>query len=137
MYYLIFLLLSVSCYKQSKLDNIDSSIQIDNGYHKNGVKSYEISYKYGKLDGESKNWNDSGTLISVINYKNGLLNGSWNTFYDNGKLKNSVIYLNGEKNGLEVWYYENGQKQSEVLYEKNEIISKMLRWDEKGGPIIY
>ena len=42
-----------------------------------------------------------------------------------------------EKNGLEVWYYKNGQKQSEVLYENNEIISKKLRWDEKGEPIIY
>ena len=51
---LIFLLLCFSCYKQSKLDNIDSSIQIDTGYHENGVKSYEISYKYGKLDGVLK-----------------------------------------------------------------------------------
>ena len=137
MYYLIFLLLSVSCYKQSKLDNIDPSIQIDKGYHENGVKSYELSYKYGKLDGVSKNWNDSGKLISIINYKNGQLNGSWNTFYNNGQLKNSVKYIDGEKNGLEIWYYENGKKQSEVLYENNKMISKKLRWDAKGEPIIY
>lgn len=137
MHYLIFLLLSFSCYKQSKLDNIDSSIQIDIGYHENSVKSYELSYKYGKLNGVSKNWNDNGNLISIINYKNGLLNGSWKTFYNNGQLKNSVKYIDGKKNGLEVWYYENGKKQSEVLYENNKIISKKLRWDAKGKPIIY
>ena len=137
MHYLIFLFFILSCHNQSRLNYIDSSIKKDIGYHENGIKSYELSYKYGKLDGVSKNWNDSGTLISIINYKNGLLNGSWNTFYNNGELKNSVIYLNGKKNGLEVWYYKNGQKQSEVLYENNEIISKKLRWDEKGGPIIY
>ena len=42
-----------------------------------------------------------------------------------------------EKNGLEVWYYENGQKQSEVVYENNKMISKKLRWDARGKPIIY
>ena len=137
MHYLIIILLCFSCYKQSKLDNIDSSIQIDTGYHENGLKSYEISYRYGKLDGISKNWDDSGKLISIINYRNGLLNGSWKTFYSNGQLKNSAVYTNGEKNGLEVWYYENGQKQSEVVYENNKMISKKLRWDARGKPIIY
>ena len=81
--------------------------------------------------------NDQLNLISIINYKNGLLNGSWNTFYNNGQLKNSAVYINGQKNGLEVWYYENGQKQSEVIYENNKMISKKLRWDAKGRPIIY
>ena len=137
MHYLIFLFLSLSCYNQPKISNIDPSIRIDTGYHDNGIKSYELSYKYGKLDGSSKNWNDSGNLISIINYKNGLLNGSWKTFYDNGELKNSTTYINGKKNGLEFWYYENGQKQSEVLYENNKIISEKLRWDEKGKPIVY
>ena len=137
MHYLIFLFFILSCHNQSRLNYIDSSIKKDIGYHENGIKSYELSYKYGKLDGVSKNWNDSGTLISIINYKNGLLNGSWKTFYSNGQLKNSAVYTNGKKNGLEVWYYENGQKQSEVVYENNKMISKKLRWDAKGKPIIY
>ena len=57
------MLLSLSCYKQPKLDNIDSSIQIDTGYHENGIKSYELSYNYGKLNGVSKNWNGNDGLF--------------------------------------------------------------------------
>ena len=61
MHYLIILFFILSCHNQSRLNNIDPSIQIDIGYHANGIKSYELSYKYGKFDGLSKNCNDSGT----------------------------------------------------------------------------
>jgi len=132
--FLLLLLLS-SCYTKETTVRFESNIDIERKFHNNGQLSYEFLYKYGKLDGASRTWDEDGNLISQIDYKNGILDGNWKTYYKEGQLKNSVIYSNGMKSGLEIWYHQNGKKQSEVLYEKDEIVSKYLRWDEQGNQI--
>lgn len=133
----LFLLLFLfsSCYTKKDIAKLEANIDIDREFYKNGQLSYEFIYRYGKLDGTSRTWDEDGNLISRIDYKNGILHGNWETYYKKGQLKNSVIYLNGMKNGLETWYHDNGEKQSEVLYENDEVVSKYLRWDEQGNQI--
>ena len=130
-YGILFFLLFPSCAFQNKLEEIDPNIKIDKEYHNNGKIHYELTYKYGKLDGVSKTWDSSGNLMSEVEYSNGLPNGLWKTYYKNGKMKNSINYVRGLKDGYEIWYYDNGQKQSETLYENNEIII-VKRWSQDG-----
>ena len=132
---LLIALLLCSCYRAPESIELEPNVQIKRGYFDNGSPQYEFTYKLGKLDGASKTWDSSGNLISIVTYKSGKLDGKWETFYITGQLKNSIVYMNGAKNGVELWYHPNGQKQSEVLYENNKIISKKLRWDEKGKQI--
>lgn len=131
----LLLILLFSCYIREDRIKIEPNVDIEREFHNNGKLSYELIYKYGKLHGTSRTWNEEGNIISRIEYKNGILNGNWETYYKNGQHKNSIVYLNGMKNGLEVWYHQNGNKQSEVLYENDKIVSKILRWDEKGNQI--
>ena len=134
---IILTLFLFSCYNGVNTMLLEPNIEIKRDFFDNGSPRYQFTYKLGKLDGVSKTWDINGNLISIVNYKDGMLSGEWKTFYIGGQLKNSVIYLNGKKNGVELWYHPNGEKQSEVIYENNEIVSRMLRWDEQGRKINF
>jgi len=131
----LFLFLLLSCYRTEDRIKIEPNTDIEREFHDNKKLSYELVYKYGKLHGTSRTWDEDGNLTSRIEYKDGIVNGAWETYYNNGQPKNSIVYLDGMKNGLEVWYHQNGQKQSEALYKNDKIISKFLRWDEQGNQI--
>ena len=116
--------------KKLSISENDAFILQKKFYHKYGTTLYGLMKNY-KLDpDEFLNFVHDIDLSKLK--KNSVL------FKKINNLPGSkIIYTNGEKNGLEVWYYENGQKQSEVVYENNKMISKKLRWDAIGKPIIY
>lgn len=124
----------LSCTFENKFEEVNPNIKIEKEYHNNGKIHYELTYKYGKLDGISKTWDDTGNIMSEVEYQNGLPHGVWKTYYKNGMLKNSINYIKGTKDGSEIWYYDNGKKQSEILYKDNEIL-KFDRWSQNGEKI--
>ena len=83
------------------------------GYHKNGQKSEEGTFKDGKEDGK------------------------WTYYYqyfDNGKKKYERTYKDDELDGIWTSWYDNGQKMKEGSYKDGEEISSKC-WDEDGNEI--
>ena len=75
----LLLILLFSCYIREDKIKIEPNVDIEREFHNNGKLNYELIYKYGKLHGTSRTWNEEGNLISRIEYKNGILNGNWKT----------------------------------------------------------
>tara|TARA_Y100001970_G_scaffold189949_1_gene230926 strand:+ start:193 stop:552 length:360 start_codon:yes stop_codon:yes gene_type:complete len=70
------------------------------GFHKNGQKKEEGTYKDGEWDGPYK------------------------TYYDNGQIKQEGTYKDGEWDGLMTWWYKTGQKTTEKNYKDGKEIDK-------------
>ena len=102
------------------------------GYHKNGQKSSEKTYKDGKSNGLTTKWYENGQKKYEWNYKDGELDGRWTSWYENGQKEEEGTYKDGEEDGLYTKWYENGQKEFELTYKDRELIS-LECWDEDGN----
>jgi len=117
----------------------------------------------GKLQGEKKDFNKDGKLISLENYKDGLLNGKTTRYYTNGTVKKEEFYsksirigewkafnYKGENNAIE--NYKDGLKvgkwvsKSKIFgedkiatttkfYKNNKPTGTWKSVDEKNKPI--
>ena len=108
-----------------------------NSYHEitfydNGQKQYDIEYKNNKIDGLARYWDIDGNLVNEVNYVNNKFHGKWIDYYSNGNILHIINYHYGQKHGEEIWYYLSGNIKSKVLYEYDNVISNILRWNDKG-----
>jgi len=68
------------------------------------------------MEGESKEYYETGELKRIANFKDDVLGGHYKTFYKSGKLAEDVELKNGVRfdvkglpyNGIEKTYHENG-----------------------------
>ena len=69
------------------------------GWHENGQKRYEGSYKDGKMDGKWTNWYDNGQKKNEGSHKDGYSNGKWTGWYSNGQKAYEQSYKDGKRDG--------------------------------------
>lgn len=86
-------------YKVVKNDTVKKDIRIIESIYTTAgklksQKSY-LNYTRRLLDGNSKEWYDSGQLKKDVNYKKGLLHGSVLTYWENGNAKRIDKFANG------------------------------------------
>ena len=99
------------------------------------------NYTNGKLDGEEKNFNSNGQLLTIIPHINGMASGKAKAYHDNGNLKTEATFENDKLQGTLVNYFLTGQKHSEenykndtkngltIEYYKNGAIADSLFWN--------
>ena len=103
--------------------------QYTNGV-KNGKKieyRYNIitriyNYKNGIVDGEYKEFYESGNVKVKHNYVNGHVEGESLEFYDNGKVRNKSTYVKDKIEGDSFEYYNNGNIKKKYTY-KNHVLN--------------
>ena len=108
-------------------------------YFENGQILKEESYKGGKEEGWSIEYNDTGKVILRGEYVNGLPEGDWfyeigdhleegkyeyglkqgtwkHTYLSNGQLRFKGEFFDDAPQGKHVWYFDNGNKMLEGEY---------------------
>lgn len=106
------------------------------GYHVNGEKSFEGSYKNGDPDGVHKTWNSDTKISTIKEYKDGIKHGKW-AYYSSGQKKSEGIYKNGVKHGK--WYedrnigeYSDGIKHGEWYESSSKLKGKYVNGKKEG-----
>ena len=107
-------------------------------YHENGNLKWEGYYDDGVLDGELKQYEESGLMLSIENFKDGVLHGRFE-YYRNGRLRERGTMLDSKKHGevRSYWInknlkrienFRNGIAHGEILeyYIGGELMSKGL-----------
>jgi antitoxin component YwqK of YwqJK toxin-antitoxin module len=104
-------------------------------YYSNGKLESEYSYKNGKKEGLTKEWNLIGELKFEGSYKNGEKEGLIKEWHINGNQMFEGSYKNGKKEGLHIYWNENGDWTSIKNYDvkgsesylKKEDLSQEIR----------
>ena len=106
-------------------------------YHVEGWLKRLTPYEQGKAHGMEKEFNQSGTVISVGHYFRGILTrreyinrtdklgqkqGNWKFFRENGNLQLEGTYVNDKKHGFFKEYDENGNFLSVYKFEYDELV---------------
>ncbi len=99
-----------------------------------------ILYNYvnGKLEGESIEYFESGTVKKKGQYKANKKVGLWEEFHTNGNKANEVRYKNGIKHGWAYLYNTSGNRTSSVYFymgrrlEGEELKEKLRQMKELG-----
>ena len=73
-------------------------------------------------------WHENGQKDSEQTFKDGKKHGLVTYWYDNGQKWKELTYKDGELDGLVTVWYENGQKERETTYKDGEEISEK-KWD--------
>lgn len=103
-----------------------------------GIPDIDISGQNSWVfEGESRAYDEKGTLQAIFNYKNGSLEGDAVHFHPSGQIKQKTPYLLNKINGtdstfdeggnlIEKTYYKNGLKEgvSQSFWGKNRICSE-------------
>ena len=120
---------SIKTYKVSK-----GKIEIvkEVGWHKNGQKSYEGTFKDGKPNGLGTQWYDNGKKMAEGTFKDGKEDGKWTGWHENGQKKKEGTYKDGKEDGLVTGWFENGQKKSEVNSKDGTPEGLWTGWHENG-----
>lgn len=105
--------------------------EIETEYWPNGKVRWERTYKDGKLDGVSKEYDEAGTLREEIHFKDGKKEGIHRSYYSDGKLRTEVNYKDGLKDGAETTHLRWENKKTISTYQNGKAINTK-RYDEKG-----
>ena len=68
-------------------------------YTKNAILKYEMTYRYGLLDGKSRFYDEKAQLKADIDYSKGFKNGYMSLYYSNGLMMMRTKWKNGELKG--------------------------------------
>lgn len=82
--------------KNGLLDGLATS------FHPNGMVQAEIMYQNDIQHGQTRIYNEKGTLLVISDYNKGVIDGISRTYDDQGRLVLSATYQNGQKIGIEV-----------------------------------
>ncbi|MDR1171890.1 MAG: toxin-antitoxin system YwqK family antitoxin [Bacteroidales bacterium] len=120
-------------------------------YYPSGKLRQVISYKNGRKQGASKEFDENGTVITLYEYHNdymisrefvnrvndrGEKNGTWKTFYTDGKLKDEEIYKNGVLDGTSKMYSGQGNLINERSYREGRIIEEGVQLKAEAMELI-
>jgi antitoxin component YwqK of YwqJK toxin-antitoxin module len=105
-------------------------------YDEHGHLLYTFTYKKGKRNGEGKEYDRDGLIITLFNYyngyqiesqkinrrdKNNLKQNKWIEFYPNGNKKTEANYWDDKLHGVYKKYDLSGRLISEQRYERGEL----------------
>tara|TARA_Y100001963_G_scaffold158739_1_gene259495 strand:- start:1765 stop:2766 length:1002 start_codon:yes stop_codon:yes gene_type:complete len=88
-------------------------------YYENGNKKWEGTYKDGILNGELKQYEKSGDILSIENFEEGALQGKFE-YFQKGKLRETGNMLSNRKHG-EVRAYWVNKKLKRIENFKNGV----------------
>ena len=118
-------------------------------YYPSGKIRLIINYRNGKKQGEGREFDENGTVITLYEYRNDIMasldpinrvnvrgekHGTWITFYSDGTKKEEEIYKNGVLDGTTKLYSEKGNLLNERSYREGQIIEEGIQI--KAEPIL-
>ncbi|PIE83757.1 MAG: hypothetical protein CSA07_05570 [Bacteroidia bacterium] len=102
-------------------------------YWENGMPHYLKTYKHGELEGEYREWNEKGELISVGEYKGGSKSGLWKTYVPGEEtLVSEILYKGGQPHGLAKFYSAANRVENQGEYVHGEKNGLWKRYDLAG-----
>jgi antitoxin component YwqK of YwqJK toxin-antitoxin module len=116
--------------KSKELYYLDSREGLSYYYDKNENLKYSYTYKHNKRNGNGKEYDKNGLVITLYTYyngyqievirinrsdNNGLKQGKWIDFYTNGNKKTEATYTNDKLNGV----YKEYDLAGNVILEKH------------------
>lgn len=102
------------------------------GWHPNGQKESEMTYKNDQRDGPMRQWDDNGLLRQEQAFQAGEPNGT-NTLWDHtGALLYTAEYKEGALHGPVIWWYGEDQKRWETYYDMDERTGTWSQYDPDG-----
>jgi antitoxin component YwqK of YwqJK toxin-antitoxin module len=90
------------------------------------------NYKNNKLEGELKEYDGAGALISVATYKNSKLESIYKKYYATGQLENEANYKNGKLDGISKWYDFDGKLTAVENYKAGKLEGLRRDYYENG-----
>ena len=90
--------------------------------------------KDGKPEGPFVGWHENGQKQSEGTFKNGGYDGPYTDWHENGQKQSEGRVKNGKEDGLWTEWHENGQKKSEGIYKDGEEVSAKY-WNSKGEEV--
>lgn len=102
------------------------------GWHRNGQKKLEWTYKNGDADGECTLWHRDGWLEGKFDFKDGERHGTSIHWYSTGQ-KFEENFREGKAHGTWFVWNSNRHKVSEHNYRDGLKHGKQIRWDGKGN----
>ncbi|WP_447876126.1 hypothetical protein [Serratia fonticola] len=104
-----------------------------NSWHKNGKIDQKIKFFDGKIDGESIQFNDNGTVANKSVFNSGVhADGSCNHYDGNGNVLREHSYLDGKYEGKYVDYYSAGKPELESFYKNGVVVGEKKEYFENG-----
>lgn len=90
-------------------------------YYENGNVMQTVNYLNNVLNGERKNYHESGPLKSQYSYnKEGKIHGNWVSFHENSKPDEEGQYSKGVRSGPWKEYHKNGKLKGEGKYKDDK-----------------
>ncbi len=77
-------------------------------------------------------YNTQELKSAEIDYDHGIINGTKIIYYHSGKPSYKVTYKNGKKNGVEIRYYDNGEKETEQQVVNDKFEGKIYIYYPSG-----
>jgi hypothetical protein len=82
-------------------------------YYVNGQPGYNISYKSGQRNGESRSFYPNGHTLLINHFLNGKAQGEETSFFPSGRTNYIGYYEDDSNVGLWTWYGEDGLVKSQ------------------------
>ena len=95
-------------------ENINLTIEIRKG---SDLKEYLVFYKNRIKLGDGA-WNSKGEFELISGGP--IIDGEYKQFYDSGKLKKTMFFKNGKMNGDSKVYYKSGKIEREGVFKNNK-----------------
>jgi len=105
------------------------------GFHDNGRKYYEGTFKNAKKDGKWIRWHDNGQKGSEGTYKDGKVNDKWIYWWSNGTKRSEGTYKDGKLDGKWIRWHENGQIKLKGTFKDGKIRGRYVLLDEDGWKV--
>ena len=102
-------------------------------WYESGQLKGEGNAKDGIAEGKSIYWYENGNKMGEENYHNNKKHGKFTIWFEDGNIKSETSYTNDKINGISTTYYLDGAKQSEINYIRGRQIGTVKVWDKEGN----
>lgn len=109
------------------------SAHIEKEYYPNGSIHFEGTFKNGKLDGITREYSDTGNLLSETAWKYGHQTGLTKEFYPGGVIHLEAEFLDGNQDGITREYGPSGNLLSKTIWKQGEQDGEQLTYYPNGA----
>ena len=140
---LVIIFLSAFTYAQELQKGADGLTYVDGklysgshtAFNDDNVKTMEVEYKDGKIEGEYKSYYLDGSIQETGYYTQGNKDGNWEKFNEKGKTTGVANYKDGKKHDKWMIFDDNGTKRVEIFYNEGMKVNTWTMWDQDGNII--
>jgi len=93
------------------------------------------NYSFGKKQGLSTKYFESGQISETLEFMNGVEMGDWKQYFSNGQLKTLSFFKEGKLHGSFVSFFTNGTKQLEGKYYLGIKVGEWITYNDKGNEV--